>query len=88
MINDEAIGLTFVEIRKRAGVTQQAIADVVGVSKTSVRNWEHGREEPRLFIWQIKALCQILNCSLDELPDYFKKKTPEMLAQVLSDSID
>lgn len=77
MLDKEAIGLTFVEIRKRAGVTQQQLADVVGVSKTSVRNWEHGREEPRLFVWQIKALCRSLGCSLDDLPDYFKEKTPE-----------
>jgi DNA-binding XRE family transcriptional regulator len=77
MMNEEAIGLTFVEIRKRAGVTQQQLADVVGVSKTSVRNWEHGREEPRLFIWQVKALCQSLQCSLDDLPDSFKEKTPK-----------
>jgi DNA-binding XRE family transcriptional regulator len=77
MMNRETIGLTFVEIRKRAGVTQEQVATAVKVSTTSVRNWEKGREEPRLFIWQIKALCQSLKCSLDDLPDHFTEKTPE-----------
>jgi DNA-binding XRE family transcriptional regulator len=72
MMIGETLGTTFVELRKRAGVTQQHIATAVKVSKTSVRNWEKGREEPRLFIWQVKALCESLKCSLDDLPDHFK----------------
>jgi DNA-binding transcriptional regulator YiaG len=74
MIN-EATGVTFVELRKRAGVTQKQLADALSVSETTVRNWEHGREEPRLFVWQVKLLCQNLGCSLDDLPDRFKQQS-------------
>lgn len=34
-------------IRKRAGASQQDIADELGVTLTSVRYWESGRSEPR-----------------------------------------
>jgi DNA-binding XRE family transcriptional regulator len=63
--------IKFVDLRKRAGVTQKELATTLGVTDHTVRNWEKGREQPRLFIWQVKALCQKLNCSLDELPDDF-----------------
>jgi DNA-binding transcriptional regulator YiaG len=33
-------------IRERYGVTQQAIADVIGVSRLSVSGWERGTSEP------------------------------------------
>jgi len=69
---NESSPLTLVELRKKAGVTQKAVAEALQVTDHSVRNWEKGREEPRLFIWQVKALCGLLNCSLDDLPDNFK----------------
>ncbi|KAM3092673.1 helix-turn-helix transcriptional regulator [Phormidesmis sp. 146-35] len=71
-MTDDSAKSTLVELRKRAGVTQKALADALGVTDHTVRNWEKGREEPRLFIWQVKALCSLLNCELEELPDHFK----------------
>ena len=69
---DEDVRSSLVDLRKRAGVTQKAVADTLGVTDHTVRTWEKGREEPRLFIWQVKALCKLLQCELDELPDHFK----------------
>lgn len=74
-MSKDVSGNTFVDLRKRVGVTQKQIAEAVGVSETSVRNWERGREEPRLFVWQVKALCGVLECQLSELPDKFKSET-------------
>ncbi|NJR52864.1 MAG: helix-turn-helix transcriptional regulator [Leptolyngbyaceae cyanobacterium CSU_1_3] len=71
-MTDEEVKSPLVELRKRAGVTQKAVADALGVTDHTVRNWEKGREEPRLFIWQVKALCNLLHCELEELPDHFK----------------
>lgn len=65
-------GREIVKLRKKAGVTQKILADALQVSEQTIRNWEKGREEPRLFIWQVKAFCETLQCSLDELPDRFK----------------
>jgi len=61
-----------VELRKKANVTQKAVAEALHVSDHTVRNWEKGRAEAELQLWQVKALCQILQCSLEELPDRFK----------------
>ena len=69
---DEKRQVTLVDLRKRSGVTQKEIADALGVTDHTVRNWEKGRAEAELQIWQVKELCRLLNCSLDELPDRFK----------------
>lgn len=65
-------GKSLVSLRQKAKVTQKQLAEALGVTDHTVRNWEKGREEPRLFIWQVKALCDTLQCSLDDLPDRFK----------------
>jgi DNA-binding XRE family transcriptional regulator len=58
-------------LRMKAGVTQEAISDALGVTDHSYRNWVKGRSEAKLTIRQVKALCRILNCSLEDLPDDF-----------------
>ena len=59
------------KLREKAGLTQEAVAVELGVTDHTIRNWEKGRAEPRLTIRQVKKLCRLLNCSLDELPDDF-----------------
>ena len=61
----------FVALRIEAGLTQKQIADGLGVSEQTVRNWEQGKHPPRLTIPQVKKLCSLLHKSLDELPDNF-----------------
>lgn len=60
-----------VPLREKAGLTQEALATLLGVTDHTVRNWEKGRSEPKLTIRQMKALCRALGCSLDDLPDNF-----------------
>ena len=48
--------------RKKMGFTQQKVADLVGVSKNHVTNWEAGRARPDLNV--IPALCNALSISL------------------------
>jgi DNA-binding XRE family transcriptional regulator len=59
-----------VKIRERLDLTQKEVADALGVTEQTVRNWEHGRAVPKLTIPQMKALCRLLQCSLEEVPDY------------------
>jgi DNA-binding XRE family transcriptional regulator len=63
---------SLVELREKAGVTQKDVAEALYVTEHTVRNWEKGRAEAELQLWQVKALCKILRCSLEELPDRFK----------------
>ncbi len=60
-----------VKMREALGLTQKDIADELGITEQTVRNWEHGRSVPKLTIPQMKRLCRLLNRSLDEMPDSF-----------------
>lgn len=71
MVNEQ-VSSSLVELRKRANVSQKAVAEALGVTDHTIRNWEKGRAEAELQLWQVKALCRVLSCSLDELPDRFK----------------
>lgn len=61
----------FVVLRLEAGLTQKQIAEGLGVSEQTVRNWEQGKHPPRLTIPQTKRLCGLLGRSLEEIPDDF-----------------
>ena len=36
-----------IQVRQRAGLTQQAMAELIGVNVTTYLNWEVGRKKPR-----------------------------------------
>lgn len=72
MDNEFSTGQKLVNLRQRAGVTQEELAKALKVTSHTIRNWEKGRAEPELQIWQVKMMCTILGCTLDELPDRFK----------------
>ena len=51
--------------RAAAGLTQQALADRVGVDRPNVANWETGRSLPLAAL--LPALAEALGCTIDEL---------------------
>lgn len=56
--------------REELGLTQRDVATAVNVSVQTVSNWETGRyKEAKLTLPQVKALCRILQWSIEELPD-------------------
>ncbi|MEO0434436.1 MAG: helix-turn-helix transcriptional regulator [Cyanobacteria bacterium J06656_5] len=56
--------------REELGLKQRDIAIGVNVSMQTVSNWETGRyKEAKLTLPQVKALCRVLQWSIDELPD-------------------
>lgn len=55
------------ELRERAGLTQEQLADKLNVSRPAVANWERGAACPRTVI--LTQLAQALNCSVQELLD-------------------
>lgn len=56
------------QLRRERGITQKQVARALGVTEQTVRNWEHGRIEPRFTVAQFKVLCNLLGKTLDEMP--------------------
>ena len=51
--------------RRAAGLTQQAVADALGVERATVGMWETGATWPSARV--LPALADLLCCSIDEL---------------------
>ena len=43
---------TVKDIRKRLGMTQSKLAEELGVSRSSIRDWEHGKKELSRKSWE------------------------------------
>lgn len=52
-------------LRKKFNYTQQKLADLLHVTKTTIANYEQGIKEPKLKT--LEELTKILNCSYDDL---------------------
>ena len=61
----EHIGQKIKDLRKKADLTQDRLADYLGVSAQAVSKWELGQTAPDLSL--IAPLCRVLGCSADEL---------------------
>ncbi|MBO4637914.1 MAG: helix-turn-helix transcriptional regulator [Clostridiales bacterium] len=57
-----------IQLRKLHNMTQEDLADKIGVTRQSVAQWESGRTCPNLN--QSKAIADALGVSLDDLANY------------------
>ncbi len=64
-MNQEKIGKYIAEKRKERKLTQQELAERLGVTNRSVSNWENGKNMPDLSLF--KPLCQELDISINDL---------------------
>jgi DNA-binding transcriptional regulator YiaG len=64
--------LTLMKVRARAGLTQREFANLLGVTISTVSNWERGVQVPRLTFLQTKQLMEASGCSIDELVEAFE----------------
>ncbi len=74
-MNQEKIGKFISECRKKKNLTQQELAEKLGVSDRSVGNWENGRNMPDLSLF--KPLCKELDITLNDLMSGEKVKEKE-----------
>lgn len=51
--------------KKHGGYTQKELAELVGVSKQAVSNWEVGRSTPSLTKW--KKVAEVLGIAISDL---------------------
>ncbi|MBR5369892.1 MAG: helix-turn-helix transcriptional regulator, partial [Bacilli bacterium] len=61
------IGNKIMELRKKSGLSQEELAEKVGVARQTISKWELGETSPDLK--QSKELSKIFKVSLDELTD-------------------
>ncbi len=61
--------LTPAQLRERAKFNQAQLAVTMGVSVSTVSDWENGKKEPRLK--HFRLLIEILGCSFEELCEAF-----------------
>ena len=63
-MNQEQIGKFIASCRKQKNITQQELAEKLGVSDRTIGNWENGRNMPDLSLF--KPLCKELDISLND----------------------
>lgn len=64
-MNQEKIGKFIAECRRKKNMTQQELAEKLGLSDRTIGNWENGRNMPDLSLF--KPLCDELDISLNDL---------------------
>ena len=65
-----SLGEKLKQRREELNVTQRQIALELDVTVTTVQNWEAGRHIPKLYPKQMKALCEVLKFTLEDLADW------------------
>jgi transcriptional regulator with XRE-family HTH domain len=59
------------KLRVMQNLTQQDLAEALGITPETVSNWERGRAIPTMTVPQFKTLLRVLKVSPEELPDDF-----------------
>ena len=75
-MNHEKIGKFIAESRKKKNLTQEQLAELLGVNNRTVSRWETGRTMPDISLY--KLLCEILDISVEELINGEKTKKQDL----------
>jgi transcriptional regulator with XRE-family HTH domain len=65
-----SLGEKLKQRRESLNVTQRQIALELDVTVTTVQNWEADRHIPQLYPKQMKALCDILKFTVEDLAEW------------------
>ena len=65
-----SLGEKLKQRREELNVTQRQIALELDVTVTTVQNWEADRHIPKLYPKQMKALCEVLKFTVEDLADW------------------
>jgi transcriptional regulator with XRE-family HTH domain len=76
-------------LREKAGLTQLELSRLVGVTESTIQNWESGRTGTD-HIERIIRFCKALNCQVEDLIEYMSKspEEPAILPSSLSEIHD
>ena len=67
--------MNFVKRRKALKLTQRKVAEAIDVTPRTVQSWELGENIPRLSPLQTLRMCELLQCSVEDLArDFFPEE--------------
>ncbi len=84
-MNQEKIGKFIAKLRKEKNMTQEQLAEKMGVSINAVSKWERGISFPDVSLY--KKLCNELNINIEELINGEKDKSEEAKEKAIMTSI-
>ena len=75
------IGSKIKELRKRRGITQEQLANSIGISYQAVSKWENGIALPDITL--VPVLANYFGVSMDELFDYNQKEIEQDVEKIV-----
>jgi DNA-binding XRE family transcriptional regulator len=66
-MSDQSQQTTLMDLRTRAGLTRREVANALGITEKTIYIWETSENPPKMTVFQVQKLLQILGCTLDEL---------------------
>ncbi|WP_346917579.1 helix-turn-helix domain-containing protein [Clostridium sp.] len=76
------IGFVIQKLRKLKGLTQEQVADAMGVSKAAVSKWESGNTYPDITL--LAPLARLLDTSINELLEFNSKLTEKEINSIVT----
>ncbi len=77
MNKKELLGKRLRELRKRKGINQEKLAELINVDPTTISNIENGKNYPSMI--NLENLLNVLDCSFIEAFDFEHKNSHEDL---------
>ena len=77
LVNDETIGQRLARLRKKKKMTQQELAEKIGVQRYLIANYEQGRT--RIYDEMLIRLALELDCTVDYLVGFKQRNEPDFL---------
>lgn len=81
---DIRIGSRIKELRKKSGLTQEQLADSIGISFQAISKWENNISLPDIIV--VPKLAQIFGVTTDEIFSYNLKKVEEEIEGLVYES--
>ena len=81
-----SLGEKLLDLRKKAGLSQEEVADKLGVSRQTVSKWETDQTVPELI--KAKFICQLYNVSYDYLISESHTDSDVTSIEMIADEID
>lgn len=86
MSKKELLGKRLRELRKRKGINQEKLAELINVDPTTISNIENGKNYPSLI--NLENLLNVLDCSFLEAFDFEHKENPANLISEITSKLE